>query len=62
MNTMTTKELEAYTLWTNGVSFKEYFKLRDAEGGSLAFEVGDLWEYCEGAKTAALESINAAPY
>ena len=47
--------LEAYTLWSNGVDFKEYFKIRAEEGGSLVLEISAFWEYCQGAKDAAME-------
>ena len=50
----------AFTEWYNGVGFKDYFKILDARGTSLVFEVNDLQVYCEGAEAAAEENFDEA--
>ncbi|MCH9712596.1 MAG: hypothetical protein K0U20_08250 [Proteobacteria bacterium] len=55
INTHEERMRNAYTLWYNGVDFKEYFKLRAEEGGSLVFEMSDYHAYCEQCRIAAEE-------
>ena len=45
LNTNKQAMSNAYTGWYNGVDFKDYFKLRAQEGGSLVFEVADLHKF-----------------